>query len=63
MNKSEEIRIIKNYLKMMPKTYRKRNPNWCVVRDLLMSSTSHSGRTSSINKCIELGIAPDNHEI
>jgi hypothetical protein len=59
----ELIRFIKNYLRKMPRTYRERNQNWCVVRDLIMSGTSTAGMTSCIAKCNDLGIDPYGHEI
>ena len=52
----KELRILKNYIDNMPKVYRKRNANWVIVQELLMAGTLHAGRTSSIKKCIELGI-------
>lgn len=62
MSKEEELRILNNFINMMPKTYRKRNINRVVVRDLLMSGTSKMGSTSCTKKCIELGIKPDEYE-
>ena len=56
--KEYELRLLKNYISMMPKVYSKRNINWCIVRDLLMQGTSTEGRTSCITKCYELGINP-----
>lgn len=63
MTKDDEIRILRNYISNMTKVYRQRNRNWVVVKDILMQGTSTAGRTSSIAKCIELGINPDAHEI
>ena len=57
------VRIIRNYLRHMPKTYRTRTPNYKVVMDILMAGTSTGGMTSSIAKCRELGIDPHGHEI
>ena len=31
---------------------------WVIVQNLLLWGTTHSGRTSSIEKCIELGLDP-----
>lgn len=53
-----ELRILKNFIDMMPKIYRKRNQNYVVVRDILMNRSSTAGKTSCIYKCVELGIDP-----
>ncbi len=58
-----EIRLLKNYLSNMPKTYRARHINWVIVRDLLMSGTSTAGMTSCITKCHDLGIDPWGYEL
>jgi len=58
MDKEAELRILKNFILMMPKTYRMRMMNWCVVRDILMWGTSTSGSTSCAIKCGDLGIDP-----
>lgn len=58
-----ELRLLKNYLYHKPKTYRQRNQNFVVVRDLLMSGTSHAGMTSCVMKCHELGIDPYGYEL
>lgn len=34
-------------------------PNWRVVQELLLAGTTHSGRISSVEKCIEIGLNPD----
>ena len=59
MKKNDELRIVKNFLDNMPKTYRRRNANWSVVQDILMQGTRTAGHTSCCEKCRELGIAPD----
>ena len=56
--KSAELNILRNFIGMMPKTYRNRNQNWVAVRDILMSGTSTAGMTSCIKKCRDLGIDP-----
>ena len=61
--RDDELRIVKNFLGMMPKTYRKRSMNFVVVRDILMTGTSKMGRTSCCEKCTELGINPYGYEI
>jgi hypothetical protein len=58
-----EMNIIKNFLRMMPKVYRERHTNWVVVRDILLSGTSTAGRTSCIEKCLQLGIDPCGHTL
>lgn len=61
--KSNEVRILKNFIENMPKVYRKRNMNFTIVRDILMAGTSTAGRTSCCKKCIELGIEPYSYEL
>lgn len=58
-----EYRFLKNFITHMPKTYRKRNVNWVIVKNFLMCGTSTGGRASSIQKCIELGIDPDGYNL
>jgi len=58
MDKGYELRIVRNFINKMPQTYRKRNINRVVIRDILMSGTRYMGSTSCDNKCIELGIDP-----
>jgi hypothetical protein len=57
-----QLDILRNYIDMMPKTYRKRNRNSVVVRDILMYRKNTAGQTSCIKKCIELGIDPDGYD-
>ena len=61
--KEYELRILRNYLMMMPKAYRKRTVNWLVVRDILMRGTRTEGMTSCISKCIELGIDHSGYDL
>ena len=63
MTKTEELRILKNFINCMTKTYRSRTANWCVVRDILMGGTPKMGSTSCIEKCTILGIDPFGYEI
>lgn len=58
IDKEEYLRILRNCLDLLPKTYAKRNSNWVIVQDLIMQGTNRAGRTSSIVKCYELGINP-----
>ena len=58
-----ELRILKNHIELMPKVYRKRNQNWVIVKDLLQAMTSKGGRSSSISKCYELGLDPDDYQL
>ncbi len=58
-----EYRLLEKYINMMPKTYRQRNRNWPIVQEFLQYHTAFAGSTSSIEKCIELGIDPDGYEI
>lgn len=53
-----ELDIIENFIHAMPKTYRARNHNHVVVRDILLRKTSTAGMTSCVMKCYELGIDP-----
>jgi len=63
MSISEELRILKNYIRKMPKTYRKYNFNWVIVQDLIMQGTSTAGRTSCIEECNRLGIDPFGYDL
>jgi len=63
MTTDETLRILENYLDMMPKVYSKRHSNWVVARDLLLNRTSTAGRTSCIAKCRDLGIDPYGHDL
>ena len=54
----DELKIIENFIYNMPKTYRQRNANHVVVRDILLRQTSTAGMTSCCRKCRELGIDP-----
>lgn len=58
MTKSDELRILNNFIENMPKVYRQRNVNWIVVQDILLNGTYTAGSTSCIAKCYELGIVP-----
>ena len=63
MGNENELRILNNFINEMPKIYRTRNANWCVVRDILMQGTSTAGRTSCIDKCIDLGVDPYEYKL
>lgn len=63
MNKSDELRILDNFIRNMTKTYRNRHQNWVVVRDILMAGTPTAGSTSCIQKCIDIGINPDGYNL
>ena len=63
MTKTEELRILKNFINCMTKAYRNRTINWCVVRDILMVGTSTMGSTSCIEKCTILGIDPFGYKL
>lgn len=63
MTPTDERRILRNFVEMMPKTYRKRSPNWVLVRDLITKGTNHAGMTSAIQECYKIGIDPDGYEI
>ena len=58
-----EYRLLKNFISYMPKTYRKRNSNWIIVKEFLQSGTSEGGATSSRRKCLRLGIDPDGYTL
>lgn len=58
-----EYRLLQRFIQMQPKTYRKRNTNWVIVRSFLQYYTSKQGSTSSRQKCIDLGIDPDAYEM
>jgi hypothetical protein len=61
--KKFELRILENFIRAMPPIYRKRTRNWCVVHDILMYGTRFMGSTSCWEKCIELGIRPDEYSL
>jgi len=61
--KAYELRILKNYIDNMPKVYRKRHVNFVIVQDILLWGTSTAGKTSCVNKCIELGIDPYGYDL
>ena len=63
MTNNESMRILRNFLAMMPKTYRKRTPNWVVVRDVILSGTRTAGCTSCMRYCHNIGIDPDAYVI
>lgn len=63
MKKETELIILNNFISSMPKSYRKRTINWCVVRDIFMRGTSTMGSTSCIGKCIDLDINPYGYEL
>lgn len=56
--KEFELRVLRNHISNMTKTYRSRKQNFEIVRDILMRGTSTAGMTSCIAKCRELGIDP-----
>lgn len=58
MDKAESLRIIRNYLARMPKTYRARNTNAMVVRDIILHGTRTAGQTSCMEYCQDIGIDP-----
>ena len=55
--KETVFRLIKNHIELMPKVYRKRNCNWCIVSDL-----TFNGRGYSESICRSLGVDPDGYE-
>ncbi len=63
MEIKDELRIVKNFLSHMPKTYRKRSMNFVVVKDILMRGTSTAGMGSCCKKCLELGIDPYGYDL
>lgn len=58
-----EYRLLRNFINHMPKTYRKRNCNWVIVKEFLQRGTAFAGSTSSRKKCIFLGIDPDGYTL
>ena len=63
MLKTDELRIVRNFLNCMTKAYRQRTMNFVVVQDILMAGTRKMGRTSACKKCTELGIDPYKYTI
>ena len=51
--KETVFNLIKNHIKLMPKVYRKRYPNWVIVSDL-----TFNGRGYSESICRALGVNP-----
>ena len=49
--------LIKNHIKLMPKVYRKRYPNWSIVSDL-----TFYGRGYSFSVCSALSVDPNGYE-
>jgi len=58
-----EYRLLENFIFYMTKTYRERNQNWVIVKDFLQLGTHEGGATSSIRKCLILGINPDGYTL
>ena len=58
-----EYRLLRNFIRHMPMTYRKRHCNWVIVKDFLQFGTYKGGRTSSVKKCYMLGIDPDGYTL
>lgn len=58
-----ELRILRNYERLISKAYRQRTDNATLVHNILMAGTSTAGRTSCCEKCRELGIDPYGYEI
>lgn len=63
MTNDEVIRVLKNFLDCMPKTYRRRNDNASVVQDIILFRTRTAGRTSCKELCREIGIDPCGHTL
>jgi len=63
MNIEDELRIVKNFLNSMTKSYASRTLNLRVVGDILLIGTRTSGMTSCVAKCRELGIDPYGHNL
>lgn len=55
--KETVFELIKNHIELMPKVYRKRYPNWCIVGDLIFC-----GRGYSESICEALGVNPYDYE-
>jgi hypothetical protein len=53
------LRIMQSVQQNIPKTVRKRTPNWKLVKDFMLGNTSKGGRTSSILHCVFIGVDPD----
>lgn len=53
---ANEFQIVKNVINATNGL--KRAINWHKVQSILLNGTSHSGRTSSVEKAIELGVDP-----
>lgn len=53
---ANEFQIVKNVINTTKGL--KRTMNWVKVQQILLNGTTHSGRTSSVEKAIELGVNP-----
>lgn len=56
-------RILHNYLAMMSKRYREKNPNWIVVRDLLLGGQHAGGCLYAMEECERIGVDPEGYEL
>ena len=63
MSVEDELRVLRNFIGMLPKTYRKRTSNWVIVRDIIMFRTSTAGCTSCMEECGRLGIDPNGYTL
>ena len=63
MSVDDELRVLANYIGAMPKTYRMRNSNWVIVRDIIMNRTRTAGCTSCMRECRRLGLDPDGYTL
>lgn len=55
---ASELQILRNACSLMSKKWNRRTVNWAKVKFILLWGTNHSGSSSSIDKCRELGIDP-----
>ena len=53
---ANEFQIVKNVINVSRGL--RRTMNWYKVQQVLLNGTTHAGKTSSINKAIELGVDP-----
>jgi hypothetical protein len=48
---------------MMGKKYRERNPNWVIVRDLLLDGQRSHMCIEAMEECRRIGIDPEGYEL
>lgn len=59
----EDIRrVLCNFVRCMPKAYRRRTRNAKVVMDIIQDGTGQAGYTSCVKVCEKIGCDPDGYK-